>query len=188
MRVKDDKIGSFLRAKRQIAMLSSASISIGVHGPEDSKTRGPDGRPARTKPVPGNDPISMAELATIHEFGTDRIPARPFLRPGVDGAIRDLDRVAGVAIGQIMDGDRTAQQTADLMGIVAVGSVHDRIASGIDPALAESTRAKRDKKAESVGYDNGLAGQYTPLRDTGNLIQSITYRARVERTRGSDDR
>jgi hypothetical protein len=172
----------------------------------------------------------MPQLAAIHEFGTDKIPERSFLRAGIDGAKSEIHGVMSTGLEGILKGQATGREILTLVGIVAESAVKAKIASGIAPALAESTkiarlrmtkagrgvvnRGQRAARAHVMANGSGFAkfvrgaggankfrggkwtngkgnknhekalaklqdamsGKFTPLRNTGQLIQSITFK------------
>ena len=103
----------------------------------------------------------MAELGAVHEFGSDNIPQRPFLRPVVS------EKKHARAIRKTYKGMRTLkkasiEQSLGAAGEKAVNIAQKRIADGIEPANAQSTI---DAKGSSK-----------PLIDTGRMRQSITWK------------
>lgn len=107
---------------------------------------------------------AMAELASYHEFGTERIPARPFIGGWCDenGALIDatLKRAATAA----MAGKFTPDIALIKAGLFFAGGMQKRIAAGIAPPNAPSTIASK--------------GSSVPLIDTGHLRSSITAKVR----------
>lgn len=105
--------------------------------------------------------MTVVRVAEIHEFGLG-VPRRSFLADWVDQN-RDtiVARQRDFAI-KILAGKLTVPQAWDQFGAWAVGQIRERITSGIEPALADSTI---DRKGSS-----------TPLIDTGQLWQSIAAR------------
>lgn len=120
---------------------------------------------------PGNrdKPIINAEIGYILDTGSPakNIPARPFLVPGVaDVQGRCADKL-GQASGAALDGDKSAAMRAlHQAGQIAENSVKAKINSNIQPALAESTLAKR--RARGVTRENTLV-------DTGGMRNSVTH-------------
>jgi hypothetical protein len=186
-----DNDREFRALQRRTKALGRMSITIGVHGVGTDGLFDAQGKPAETQDVlddkGGKAEIDMPQLAAIHEFGTATIPERSFVRAGIDNGRVEIGRAADRAIEGVLDGSakRTggagggmsaARAGAELVGMVAAGAIQDTIAKGIKPDLSDATKASRDRKAEHVKVDNGIApGTYTPLRDSGQLIQSITY-------------
>lgn len=89
------------------------------------------------------------------------IPARPFLRPGVENVAPTLVLLAEVQIPKVLSGELTMLQILQQMGQMAEDGVRTQITNLKDPPNAKSTIRKK-------GSDN-------PLIDTGNLRQSIRY-------------
>ena len=110
-------------------------------------------------------PATIAEIGAFHELGTATIPKRSFLFATIaqhDEAIRKRLRAAAKSLFQ-MDGKTDA--LASRLGVLVVGLVKKRIASGIAPALKVATV---DRKGSSK-----------PLIDTGLLRSSILFRVRA---------
>jgi hypothetical protein len=107
--------------------------------------------------------LTVAEIGEIHELGLG-VPARPWLRPVVDGRtnfVRErLKRVAqAVALGRL-----TAAAGMDLLGQDLVNAIRARIRAGIAPELAESTKAQKGENKD------------TPLIHTAQFIGAITHK------------
>lgn len=143
----------------------SVSVKVGVFGAKGAEKVKPreEGQPAPN--------LTMVELATIHEFGTGKIPERSFIRSYFDA---EFDSLMGVLRKLIEKAIARAVQTGkpitaaeqkkvlDTVGAYMVGRIQERIASGaIKPPLAETTI---DRKGSSK-----------PLIDTGQLRSSITF-------------
>lgn len=129
--------------------------------------------------IPGDTPartltslaMTNPQIGFIQEFGSPaaNIPARPFLRPGVNAALPEIiERLkAGarkvVAIPFDPDAGTKALMTA---GLVAQRSVRAYMNAGVPPPLAASTlRARRAK-----GYTTTKS-----LVVTGQLRNAVTY-------------
>ena len=143
---------------REVAKLRGATVTIGVHGTGGTY---PDGQ-------------TVAEVATIHEFGAGRIPERSFLRSTVDGNPKPMIEAQKSAANVCRD-LISARQCAERIGLVTVGAVKETILSGIAPPLSQQTIQSRMKKGEHGGGLASKAGATTPLVDTGQLIGSITH-------------
>lgn len=120
------------------------------------------------------DGTSVAYVATIQEFGSGKIPPRPFMRP----AIRDHGKewIDGLANGAraVVKGDATAENVLEAVALVAAGNVAEKIAAVTTPKLADATIANRQRRSAS-----GKAST-KPLVDTGQMIGSVT--GKVERS------
>lgn len=113
--------------------------------------------------TPREGGLSNVEIATIQEYGTGKIPARPFLAQGFAKAapkIRPLLR----NLAQKMAKDPKYRPNNDLarIGELYVQTIQGGILAGIPPANAASTVKKK-------GFD-------LPLVETGSLLNAIAYK------------
>lgn len=144
----EEKIADTLRR------LDGAYVSVGVHEQEGTVTH------AETR-------LSVAAIATIHEFGTPNIPERSWLRAWADLESEKIRERMAKVLRFASDQKTTTVGKRELerIGIWAVGQIQKRIAQGIPPENADSTvRAK---------------GSSTPLIDSGQFRQSITSKVKV---------
>lgn len=106
-----------------------------------------------------NTSMPTATVAAIQEWGSARIPSRPFFRDMIrDNSYRWGPNVATAL--RINDYDAT--QALTLMGVEIKEELQDSIRSGNFAPLAESTIARK-------GFDK-------PLIDTSHMINSVDYR------------
>lgn len=142
--------------------INGATVKVGVQGTEAAANH-------------QHSHMTVAQIAQVHEFGkvihqpkmrrTIVIPERSFLRRTVEifeDAI--LRRESLLALGYI-HGKFALRTGLELFGMYVVGLVQQRIADGIPPENAPSTKAR--KKSSK------------PLIDTGQLRQSITHKAEL---------
>lgn len=98
--------------------------------------------------------ISNAQLGATLHFGTDKIPARPWLDTGVQSGNAEYI--------EIMESHGEDLESAlEMVGVVAVGKVQEYMTNLDSPPNAQSTIKKK--------------GSSNPLIDTGALRQSVTY-------------
>jgi hypothetical protein len=119
----------------------------------------------------GDEALTVAEVATIHEFGDpeQNIPRRSFLRDWADLYRKDHeDRLR--AMGRQVIKGQELQTLLDQFGVVAVGEIQTRIANGIEPGLSEM-------RIKEKGSD-------VPLIDTGQLRSSVAHLAETRRGGG----
>ena len=109
---------------------------------------------------------SVAYVATIHEFGTGRIPARPFMRPAVADHGGEWIELIGQGVKAAMTGGQSPAEVLELVMLQAAGNVGEKIQTVTSPALSPVTIKRK-------GHDK-------PLIDTGQMFQSVT--GKVERT------
>lgn len=106
------------------------------------------------------DGTPVAYVAAIQEFGTDRIPARPFMRPAVaDHGGEWIDLMARGAKAAV-DGRYTPEQVLEAVTMKAAGDVAKKISAVTAPPLSPVTVKRK-------GFDK-------PLVDTGQMLQSVT--------------
>lgn len=115
------------------------------------------------------DGTPVAYVATIHEFGSGAIPARPFMRPAVAEHGQEwLDQLAAGAKKAVQPGATlTPLMVLEAVAMMAAGNVAEMIQAVNSPPLDPRTVARK-------GFDK-------PLVDTGQMFQSVT--GKVERTR-----
>ena len=150
--VVSDKTKDLVRA---IDALTKQDVYVGI---PSSKTERQEGQQ-----------ITNAAIGYIQTNGApeNNLPARPFLAPGilaVKDKIASLFKKAGK---NAIEGDVLAvEQGLNAVGLVAQVSAKNKITDGIPPPLKASTLAGRQAR--------GRTGT-TPLIDTGQLLNSITY-------------
>ena len=131
--------------------------TVGIHANvKDVRQRKEDAKAHGKKAsdvVPSN-----AEVAAWNHFGTEKIPARPFLDVAV---VKNKAVVAGAAKEVLAKGG-SVSQAVGAMGAMAAGKVQQYIADiFIPPPNSPRTIARK--------------GSSHPLIDTGQMRQSITW-------------
>ena len=91
----------------------------------------------------------IAEIAWWNEFGTKRIPARPFLRPGLRRNLITYRMILKNGLPKVLRGEWTRKQLLGMLGIAAKGDVQQMIVDVKTPPNAPSTIKKK-------GRDNPL--------------------------------
>ena len=107
--------------------------------------------------------ISVQDYAIFNEYGTSRIPARPFFRlsVGTANAQDEIKEYMKSQVEQIIQGGITGQQAYENLGTFVVQKIKKTIASGNFAALNSQTIKKK--------------GHSKPLMDTHSLYNSINY-------------
>jgi len=148
----------------KIRHLHKLELTVGVHSdaPAHKDDKG--------------EPINMAQLAAVHEFGTSRIPERSFLRAGVASKQTEIGDRAKLGVQRLVDGEYDAPEVLEFLGELILGDIRELLQAGVKPELSATTIASRDKKAGHGGGVAGMAGSHTPLIDTGQLIGSLAYK------------
>lgn len=139
---KDARKGMTTILQRVESIREFGGKAIGVGLPKEEQATYPDGTPVET-------------VAMAHEFGTDKLPERPFLRPGLKEALPVAADMIKESQGQ--DADQTLSQ----VGLYAASKVQKGIENLSDPPNNDETVKRK--------------GSSNPLIDTGRLRQAITH-------------
>ena len=102
--------------------------------------------------------MTQAQNGALQNFGNNKIPARPWLIPGVESATPDVIDTIASGIEKGLPTDQIMEQ----VGAIAAGATQQYITDLRDPPNAPYTIAKK-------GSDN-------PLIDSGSLRASVTYK------------
>lgn len=109
----------------------------------------------------------VAYVATTQEFGTPRIPARPFMRPAVADHGGEWIELLADGAKASLNGGPAPEQVLEMVTLAAAGNVAEKIQAVTSPPLSPVTVKRK--------------GFAKPLVDTGQMVQSVT--GKVERTR-----
>lgn len=111
---------------------------------------------------------TVAQYATYNEFGTTRIPPRPFLRPAMEERREEwTEAVASSMSSSLKGGQFNNRSVLEVIGKNAVKDVQLRILSNTPPPNAPSTVAR--KKAKGI----------SPIRtlvETGLMHDSVEFK------------
>jgi len=149
------------KLKISLDQLTHQNVMVGV--PQDKVKRQDE-----------DSPIGNASLAYLHDNGAPgaNIPARPFMRPGIEAAKKTIIRQFQLAAKKALHKDDAAiERGLNMAGIAAQNAIRAAINEGPGPALSEGTLAARRRR--------GREGT-KPLVDTGQLRNSINYVIRSE--------
>jgi hypothetical protein len=167
------------KLKTSFAKLSSKDVLVGV--PREDATRNDDSH--------NREEMNNATLAYIHDNGSpaQNIPARPFMKPGVENAKDGIVSNFKNAAKKAMEADDEAiERSLNKAGLLTASSMKSVINAGIAPALKYSTLlgrirnrtsvkgAKAEIAARNAGEVAGLTNA-KPLIATGQMRNSITY-------------
>lgn len=125
--------------------------------------RGLSGRGVKVGVMSGSYPdgTSVVDVAYWNEFGTSKMPSRPFIRQTFEKNGSDIDKVSRTLIGGIMTGAFNPDGALRELGDWYKGVMQEVLRDGSYIANAASTLAQK----------NGSK----PLVDTGQLLQSIRW-------------
>lgn len=141
----------YTKAFSQLRRIGDFRTKVGVH--DDGATY--------------DDGTKVIEVAIWNHFGTQNIPARPFITASLELARPELKALYARLVAGVIAGKITDEFAAQYLGQWAVKEIVDNINRGLFQANAPSTVAAK--------------GSDTPLIDTAQLKGSI--RAEVERVR-----
>jgi len=110
----------------------------------------------------GDDALTVLEVAAVHEFGSETVPERSFLRGWFDENIERAREALRVLMVQVVEGRLRPETALNRFGLWLQAEIQKRIAEGIPPPLAEITI---ERKGSSV-----------PLIDKGQLRSSVTFK------------
>lgn len=132
---------------KELKYLSSHSVKVGVLWSGGSLKSNTD----------------VQEYAIFNEYGTSKMPARPFFRlsVGTANAQNEIKEYMKQQVEQIIQGGMSAQQAYENLGTFVVQKIKKTIASGNFAALNPQTVKKK--------------GHSKPLMDTHSLFHSIDY-------------
>lgn len=150
---------------RFATMPKQVTITVGIHADEGDAMHAGAVFAEDGALEPSGD-LTVADVATFHEFGTRTIPQRSFIRAWFDENQAFIAETLQKQFAQVANGKRPVEQAAERCALAFEGSVKQRISRGIPPPLAASTIARK--------------GSSKPLIDTGQLRNAV--RGKVERS------
>jgi phage gpG-like protein len=116
-------------------------------------------------PKKDGDGVTIGRVAAIHEFGTDTIPQRSFIRSTYEKEERNLaNTFRRLAKAEAKQSQPKLERFVEKVGVWFTGRVKKTFTNNNWPPLKDPTRGGRNK-----------SGQATPLVDTGQLRASIGY-------------
>lgn len=115
--------------------------------------------------------LTVAEIAAIHEFGTENqdpaaglvIPPRSFVRSTFDEQRPALIEESKKLMAQILAGTMNAHQANNILGAKLAAEIKKKVTTGagVPPPLKPGTIAAK--------------GSERPLVDTGRMINAVTW-------------
>lgn len=138
--------------------LKAPEVTTGVHQDEGSE-------------IEEGSPLTVAEIAAIHEFGFGQVPERSWLRDFIKenrNALEDMLEKAAIDIYNGADPEVIMAR----FGLVVVGMIKQRIIAGIAPPLKEETKKQKRQVTGGEAKD-------TPLIRFGQFVSAIAHEVRV---------
>lgn len=148
------------KLKADIAELSRTKITVGWQGPSGQVLHAESDEP-------------LERIATYHEFGTRKMPARPVLRTTADRHASEFKAELRSAVSSLVDRRADLDTALDKVGEFAVDALRTEMESSKAWAtpLAQST-------VDAKGHD-------VPLIDTRQLERAASYAIREAGADGS---
>lgn len=151
-KIKDIDRG-YRRIVREIGNSGKEHVAVGIYG---------------QKAMADNNNTPNILIAVVHEFGTEKVPQRSYLRRTVDEKKRQIGVITRNLADSVLVGRRTTSQALEVLGATIQGFIRKRISARIPPPLSPITIARK--------------GSSVPLIDTGQLRASIDFEVRSGRT------
>jgi hypothetical protein len=104
---------------------------------------------------------SYVDIATWNEYGTKRIPSRPFIRISADTNKQAWAKMAQQCVNDVIDGD-SPREAVQVIGHRMVEDIREVFGSSKLKANAPSTIAKK--------------GRNEPLVDSGEMRRRVNFR------------
>lgn len=118
------------------------------------------------KSLENSEALTVVEVATFNEFGTETIPERSFIRSTVDQNFEDYVEKSRTLQNKIIMQELDVKKALSILGEKIQADIVSAINNGIEPENSPKTIAAK--------------GSSKPLIDSGQLKQSIKYQ--VENT------
>jgi hypothetical protein len=149
--VSDKDLG-FGEIQEQLKLIDRSVVKVGFQ--QNTVTHNQTKR-NRTK-VAG---LSMPQIAADNEYGTRKIPARPFMSTSYDENSREINQIISIEYNKILAGKRTVEKSLGLIGQYMKGKIQQKIRQiRFPPNSPVTISIKKSSK---------------PLIDFGQMIQSV---------------
>lgn len=183
LRIEDDHAVEFAKAQ---AAINPVLLAVLAHKAKEAKAK---------------KPMTNVELGIIHEFGTGRIPARPFIGPAfAKNRASYIQTLKTLVKLSVYSGKMSYDRALGIMGLRMAADMKNYVTAGppIPPPNApkyfqekvEKGYWKRAKRNQSLQKRNKPVPEGPPLPprtlvDTGRMVNSITH-AVVLRSTGDE--
>lgn len=148
--IKDKGFKKAMETFKEVA--GKPAVTIGVHE-NTGKEKGSE--------------LTVVEVATFNEFGTENIPERSFIRSTVDQNFESYVQKTKILQNKCILQQISVSKALAVLGELIQLDIIKTINSGVEPANSPETL-----KAKTV---NGKVGT-TTLVDSGQMKQSIRYK------------
>ena len=110
-----------------------------------------------------NEGTAIVDYAVYNEFGTSRIPPRPFMATTADNNREKVLAFAGALVGRMIDGHINSDTVLRNLG------------EFYQARIQETIRNAKSWAAPNAPSTIAMKGSSSPLIDSGRLLQSIRY-------------
>jgi hypothetical protein len=162
----DDKNLGMTEILKNMAGMRGMAVKLGIpEGPEaDAHQKGDDGKGP-----------TVAQYAAWNEYGTAKIPARPFIRGWLENKSENIKNTLDKVCGKVCDGKWTAEEALMRLGEFGEGGIKSYIRTGqFKPNSSVTINGSVPNKKTGKKFIKGKKGS-TPLIDTGTMRNSIRY-------------
>lgn len=158
------------KLKAALASVAKLRLVVGVQGSEAADLY---------EAKEGARPLTLVEVATVHEFGTEdgKIPERSFLRSTLTRRETVYGKILTAALQRALD-EVSADGIGDVAGAFArqLEVIGLRVVRDVQTTIRDSGPGWPANAPLTIA----LKGSSKPLIDTGRLRQSIRHAVRVE--------
>jgi hypothetical protein len=143
-----DRDRGYIALRKTLLGLRSQAVRVGIRGEKGGQRPDPKGP-------------TVAEYATMNEFGTAHVPERSAFRAAFDANEEQYVRRFRDGLKLVLDGKDTIERFLGIIGLQVVSDIQSRIEAG--PFVPNSPYTIRRK------------GSSKPLIDTARLKNSIDF-------------
>ncbi|MGL4998548.1 MAG: hypothetical protein ACRC5T_06215 [Cetobacterium sp.] len=149
------KLPNMKKTDERLAFMKSVTIKVGIIGQDVDKLE--DGKK-----------LTIRQYATLNEYGTSTIPARPFFRTAVEfgDSIKVIKRKIYYETSKVIEDKKTGEQAIMAIGTFVKGRIQTSLRKGNWAPNAPSTIKRKIK-------NNGTLKPV--LVDTGSMIKAIDF-------------
>lgn len=158
----------WMLAMANLKKIDHSFVTVGVQdGSEKAQFKG---LPLVLNPKFFHSASELETIAWVHEFGSNNIPERSFIRSSFDENKPDIKNITQLVYSNVLLGRKTVRQGLKIIGARMVDHTKNKIIDLKTPPLKNPTRRRRGATVKNP------VGSTNPLVDTGQLVQSIISR------------
>ena len=140
-----DKDKGYKRIFNDIKQLDGRGVKVGLFGGEE------------------NDGVSVVDYAVYNEFGTSRIPARPFMQTTADKYRDEIMKFSSFLVGKMIDGQLKPDRVLRNLG--------EEYKKKIQSVIRDAKDWAEPNAASTVAQK----GSSSPLIDSGRMVNAVNY-------------